>query len=334
MVNLEAVVDNPDIELANLNEAIGRSGRDGSLYTRRAMVLLRKGELEQALEDVDQAISLSKSDPANFFVKAQVLYLMGRSGEALPLALQAARNSYQSSSLYVLLAELYLQRKAYGPANQYISKALELSPTSEYAFYYRGRILEETGDTAKALRSYRLALEQNPDFMHPHRELAGLYLAKNEVQLAKPHLQRAEQLAPDDAMLWYYKGLLLIQAQKKDSAFYSFGKAVELADTLHAAHFQLGLLHHGNGDYNAALAHLEMAEPRYGDNIRYLTTKGSSYERLGDNQTALQLYQRAVAVAPNHTAAQQGMARLRYRIERPRPVLDSMAVRQRDLFTQ
>lgn len=328
MVNLEVVAEDPDKQLVNLSEAISQSKREGSLYTRRAMVLLRKGELKQALEDVNEAIKLSSGDPANFFVKAQVLYLMGNSEEALPLALQAERNSYQSSSLYVLLAELYLQRRQYVLANQYIRKALEVSPSDEYAFYYRGRILAETGDTTKAIRSYRLALEQNPEFMQPHRELAGLYLDKRDAAAAKVHLDKVEQLAPQDPLHWYYKGLFFLEGQKRDSALHSFSKAVGLTDTLQGAHYQLGLLQYARGEYDATLQHLDRAEKTYGNTVKYLAVKASSYERLGENLPALRHYQRIVALEPRHTYALQSIARLKYRLERPRPVLDSMAVRQ------
>jgi tetratricopeptide (TPR) repeat protein len=328
MVNLEAVAENPDNQLVNLNEAIARSGRDGSLYARRAMVLLRKGELEEALKDVDQAISLSKGDPANYFVKAQVLYLMGKPKEALPLALQAERNSYQSSSLYVLLAELYLQRREFDKANQYIRKALELSPSDEYAFYYRGRIHAATGDTVKAIRNFRLALEQNPDLMQSHRELAGLYLAENDMPQAKKHLKKVGQLDIEEPLYWYYSGLIHQEEQKKDSARLSFQKAVALSDTLQGAHYELGLLLHAQGDYEGAVQHLNQAEKLYGTSLKYLSVKASSYERLGENLPALQHYQRIVALEPRHTYAQQSVARLKYKLERPRPLLDSMAVRQ------
>jgi tetratricopeptide (TPR) repeat protein len=329
MVHLEAVtVEDPEKQLVSLTDAINRSKRDGSLYARRAMVLLRRGELDKALEDVDVAISLSTNEPAYYFVKAQVLYLMGRSEEALPLALQAERNSYQSASLYVLLAELYLQRREYAKASQFIGQALELSPENEYAFYYNGRILAAKGDTTNALRNYKQALEQQPDFMEPHRELAGLYLTRGETGPAKAHVTKVGQLAPQDPLLWYYKGLLHLDAQRRDSALYTFSEAVALTDTLQGAHYQLGLLLHARGEYETALEHLNRAQKAYGKKQKYLSVKASSYERLGENLAALRTYERMVALEPKHTYALQSIARLKYRLERPRPQLDSMAVRR------
>lgn len=330
MVNLEtASVEDPEKQLVNLSEAIERSKRDGSLYARRAMVLLRKGDLDAALTDVDMAISLSKNDPANYFVKAQVLYLMGRYDEALPLALQAERNSFESSSLYVLLTELYLQHGEYKKAALFARKALELSPDDAYAVYYQGQVWQATGDTASAMRNYRQAIELKPDFMESHRDLAGLYLVQGEFAQAKAHTKEALHLDKSEAQLWYYQGMLQLAAEKKDSARQSFEHAVSLRDTLRPAHYQLALLLHGQSEYERALEHLDKADKTYGTTPRYLSVRANSYEKLGENLAALRTYERLVAIEPKHTYALQSIARLRYRLERPRPQLDSAAVRYR-----
>lgn len=328
MVDLQAVaVEDPAKQLVSLSDAIERSKRDGSLYARRAMVLLRQGELDKALSDVNEAIKLSR-EPANFFVKAQVLYLKGRHDEALPLALQAERNSYESSSLYVLLTELYLDRKEYAKAAQFARQALELSPDDPHAIYFKGRVSEMTGDTVVAIRHYRQALELNPDFAETHRSIAGLYLAQLNMAQAREHTEHGLRLAPKDPELWHYKGMLQLQATRKDSALVSFERALALSDTMQATHFQVAQLRHGLGELEMALQHLEKS-PRYSSTLKALSIKASSLERLGENLAALRTYERMLIIEPKHSYARQSVARLRYKLERPRPQLDSMAVRQR-----
>ena len=326
MVNLAAVaVEDPAKQLVNLSEAIERSKRDGSLYARRAMVLLRQDELDRALSDVDEAIRLSK-DPANYFVKAQVLYLMGRREEALPLALQAERNSFESSSLYVLLTELYLDKGENAKAAHFAQQALELSPDDPHAVYYMGRVSEVTGDTTVAIRLYQQALKFNPDFAETHRSLAGLYLEQHDLAQANKHTAHGLRLKPNEPQFWYYKGMLQLQSTRKDSALMSFEKALSLSDTIQAAHFQLAQLQHGLGAFELALQHLEKA-PRYSKLLKYMSVRASSLERIGENLAALRTYERMLIIEPKHTYARQSVARLRYRLERPRPQLDSMAVR-------
>ncbi|PRY11951.1 tetratricopeptide repeat protein [Pontibacter ummariensis] len=326
MVNLQQVKDEPEAQLANLTAAIARSKRDGSLYARRAVVLLRKGELAQALEDANEAVKLTKNEPSSLFVKAQVLRALGKPEEALPLALRAERNSYQSSSLYVLLSELYLQQKDFGQAQTYINKAQELSPEDEFAFYYKGRILEATGDTARAIRNYELALEQAPTFMEPKRELAGVLVSKAEYAAAVPYLREALEQAPEDGLLWYYRGLAYEAGQKQDSATIAFTKAVRLHDTLDGAHYKLGMGYHALGKNELALEHLEKAYAAYKSKPGFLITLASAYERTGQYKSSLAAYQRLVAAEPKYTYAYEAIGRLKSKLAKPAP--DSTTVRQ------
>ncbi len=324
MVNLEKVKDDEEAQLKNLNTAIKQSKNDGSLYARRAVVLLRKGSLKLALEDADEAVRLTKNEPSALIVKAQVLRALNRQDEALALALRAERNSYQSSSLYVLLGELYMQKKDYKQAKLYLDKAQELSPLDAYAFYYKGRVQEATGDTLKALRNYTLALNQLPEFMQAQRELAGMLIHKKEYTEAKPYLKSAEKLAKKDGLIWYFKGLLYQAEQKQDSALVSFNRAIALNDTLFNAHYKVGASAYTLGNNEVALKHLEKVYPRYKNVPKYLSMLGASYERTGQNIKALQTYQRLVEIEPRFTYGYQAISRLRYKITKP--VTDSTAV--------
>ncbi len=326
MVDLEQVTDNPEEQLANLTTAIKQSGNDGSLYARRAIVLLRKGELERAEADADAAVRLTNKEPFSLFVKAQVLRAAGKPEEALPLALLAERNSYQSPSLYVLLGELYLQRKQYEQARLYLAKAQELAPYDEYAFYYKGRVAAAVGDTARALKNYQLALQQAPEFMESQRELSGVLVGQGKYDEAKTYITVAQKAAPKDAMLWYYKGVVLQAEQKQDSALQAFNKAVTLADTIPGAHYRLALQQHAVGNNEAALVHFQKAAAVYRNNPKYLSTLANTYERAGQNRQALATYQRLLQVAPSYTYANQAIYRLKNKIAKPMP--DTTAVQQ------
>jgi len=329
MVNLQQVQDNPEVQLTNLSAAIRQSGRDGSLYARRAVVLLRKGELNKALEDAEEAVVLTKNEPSSLFVKAQVLRAMEKNSAALPLALQAERNSYQNASLYVLLAELYLQQHQYEQAKEYISKAQELSPANEFAYYYKGRLLAATGDTARAIRNYKLALEQMPQFMEAQRELTGILVAQKDYEGAKVYLSSAEKLEPNDALLLYYKGLVYQETQKPDSAQLYFLRAVAKIDTLQRAHYYIALRLYTQGESQEALNHLLKAEKQYKNEPKYLATLAGSYEQIGQPVQALATYQRLLQVEPRYTYAYQAIARLKYKLQKPQKpeIIEELKIR-------
>jgi tetratricopeptide (TPR) repeat protein len=317
MVNLEKVTDDPEEHLANLNKAISRNKQDASLYKRRAKIFLKKGELDKALADIDEAIKLNKADMANLFLKAQVLRAKGNITQALPLALKAERNSFQSVALYVLLSDLYLQLKQPGNAAIYTKKALALAPKNEFALYYNGRVAEVTGDTAKAATNYKLAIKEAPEFAEARRELTGTLISQRKYEEARQQLDKALKLVPKDGLLWHYRGELYESVQKADSAIWSYNKAITFADSLQQTHYQVGQLLFARNDYAGAISHLEKAGKQYSNNIKYIATLASAYERTGENIKALEQYQRLLEVQPGYTAANYSIARLKAKLMRP-----------------
>jgi len=328
MVNLQQVKDDPETQLANLSAALMRTKQDGSLYMRRAMLFLQKGELEKALADANAALRLTQNEAGSLFVKAQVLRAMGRRQEALPLAVQAERTGYPSTSLYVLLSDLYLQRRQFDEAKMNLRKAQELSPRNEYVFYYKGRLAEAVGDTANALKNYRRALQLAPDFVEPRRELAGVLVRQERYAEARPHLRKALQAAPRDGLLWLYQGSVYRQEHQQDSALRAFGRAVALNDTLQQAHYWLGLQQHARANNEAALLHLEKAQQAYENVPKYLSTLASAYERTGQNARSLATYQRLVAIEPKATYAYQAISRLKNKLAKPMPAPTPVAQEQ------
>lgn len=319
MVNLEQVKDDPESQLRNLNAAIQMAKNDGSLYARRALVLLKDDKFEQALADTDEALRLTKDEPSTLFLKAQVLRKMNRQQEALKLALRAERNSYQSSALYVLLGELYFQQKKYKQAAAYISKAQQLTPADEYVLYYKARIQEATADTGRAIQNYKAALKYAPQFMEPKRELAGILVAQKAYEPAKVYLRAAQKQAPKDAQVLYYKGLLYEAEQKADSAHIFYRSAIAANDTLQGPHYKTGLYLYAQGDFEGAVLHLKKAQKSFGRTKKYLVTLANSYEKAGRNIEALDAYQKLLQAEPTYTYAYQAITRLKYKLNSIQP---------------
>lgn len=160
MVDLNKVNNDPETDLANLDEAINGSKRNANLYARRATLYLKLDNYDKALADADEALKLSKNNPEYLFLKAQALRSLKREGEALQAALHAERNGYQNATLYVLLSDLYVQLKQFEKARQYNNLAYKLAPNDEFVLYYRGRIATAAGDTAAAISNYKKAITQ------------------------------------------------------------------------------------------------------------------------------------------------------------------------------
>ncbi|MEJ8755402.1 tetratricopeptide repeat protein [Pontibacter sp. H259] len=323
MVNLQKVSDDPEAQLKYLDAAIARNKQEASLYTRRAKLLLQKGELDKALSDVNEAIEQDDKDMTNLFLKAQVLRAMGKYKAALPFALQAERNSYQSAALYILLSDLYLHLQQPQKASAAVKKAMELAPENAHALYFKGRVAAATSDTAGAVINYKLAIRQQPAFAEARRDLVSALVNQKVYDEARLQLEKVIKQLPKDAITWFYKGQFYQAIQKPDSALWSYRTALELADTLQNAHYNAGVILYSQGDNAGAISHFEKANEAYKNNIKYITLLAGAYERTGQNINALEQYQRLLASQPGngYTFADQRIARLKAKLSRPAPVV-------------
>ncbi len=317
MVNLEKVSNDEAAAIRHLDNAIQNNQKDASLYARRATLYLKKGNFNEALQDVEDAITRNKNELAYLVLKAQVLRAKGNPKAALPFALKAERNGHQSTGLYILLSDLYLQLDERQTAETYARKALELGPRNAFALYYNGLVSTASGDTTKAVNHFRKALKEKAGFTEAKRELSNLLIGRGELEEARKLLNSALADKPADGKSWYYKGLLFNELQKSDSALYSYSKAVGIADTLQKAHYEAGKLYYQKGNYEAAITHLKKAPASVFSSEQLVLMLAVAYERTGENIKALEQYQRFGSMQPDNRLAQQGVARTKSKLTMP-----------------
>jgi len=107
-------------------------------HVNRGILLLRRGQVEPALQDFDRAIALDPNEPEAYLNKGAAFVRSGRAEAALPLF------------------EVALQKKTSKPA---------------LAYYARGVANEDLGRLQAAYQDYRKASETDPKWKVPRREL-------------------------------------------------------------------------------------------------------------------------------------------------------------------
>ncbi|MBI3015463.1 MAG: M48 family metalloprotease [Candidatus Tectomicrobia bacterium] len=99
-------------------------------------------------------------------------------------------------------ALLDIEAGRYDLARTQLEKVLKLQPNDPKAHYYMGelyrRSAKDAGGTREAMREYLLALQYDPDYAAPHRELGLLYFKRKDKELAREHLKRYLDLAVRD----------------------------------------------------------------------------------------------------------------------------------------
>ena len=110
----------------------------------------------------------------------------------------------------------------------------------------------EAGKAEDALRHYRAAVGMATSDVLRFQSLLGLgstYAALQQYDTAAPPLERARDLAPDNAEVWYTLGTVYSAAGRAEDALRAFGEAARLEPGMAAARADICRLLSGLGRY-------------------------------------------------------------------------------------
>lgn len=175
-------------------------------------LLLKKGDLLFSQKQFDAAIKEYRGFTDRYSqspLQAHAWYWIGRSYEGLSRMLDAANAFERAASLEngaariraeasLQAGEAYRTLKSYDKSRQALAQAEKLGSGSELALeavYLQGRVSEESGDLASAIRSYNAVIARSPDSMPSDKArvaLARMYVRETNYSEAKT---LAEQVA-------------------------------------------------------------------------------------------------------------------------------------------
>ncbi|MDE6424345.1 MAG: tetratricopeptide repeat protein, partial [Muribaculaceae bacterium] len=154
-------------------------------YSARGRMNLMRGDTIAALNDIDKAISLTRSLINPFLLRAQIEWARkewDKAGEDLNAAIHLQP---EAPDLYVNRAFIrYNSDDFFGAMSDY-NYTLELDPKNTSALFNRALLRYEVKDVARAVDDLSNVLELEPDNFHAHynRGLMNLELGNNKEAL-------------------------------------------------------------------------------------------------------------------------------------------------------
>jgi len=156
------------------------------------MALFKLGKYEEALEVVDKALVLNPESPIEWSNRGFVLSAMGRNEEALEAFDKALSLDPESPKIMTNKGVVYFRMGLLEKALKTFDKALAAEPkqASDWAcklprfsffsrnkapimrpdnaetWHWKGNVFMELGEKEKALNSYKMALESDPDHLN------------------------------------------------------------------------------------------------------------------------------------------------------------------------
>lgn len=155
------------------------------------------------------------------------------------LAAGVARRYRAQASIWVSLAELFLDEGRLSDVQPCIEQAVALFPNSAHALYLRGRLLAAKGATmsvancaarvrAEARGAFLSALALAPEYINALAHLARLSKEDGQMEMAEHCLKELVRVDPLDGRWWNELGELLLAREREAEAIPCLASAAQL----------------------------------------------------------------------------------------------------------
>jgi tetratricopeptide (TPR) repeat protein len=185
--------------------------------------------------------------------------------------------------------------------------AIERSCVAELASAYEA---VEAGKAEDALRHYRAAVGMATSDALRFQSLLGLgstYAALQQYDTAVPPLERARDLAPDNAEVWYTLGTVYSAAGRPEDALRALGEAARLEPGMAAARGDICRLLSGLGRYSEAAVACRSAVESEPTHVAAWIGLGVAGYQLGAYDDASAAFREALALEPGNQGAVYGL---------------------------
>ncbi len=208
----------------------------------QAATLLAGGRFHEAADLYRQ---LLQAQPASAALRTGLAHAHAGAGDAwaaVAWLADACRVAPDDAACAHRLAELLLNLKHYAQALPVYRRLYDgLGARDRATLLHYGYCLEHTGDLDGAVRLYREAIAQEPDFMEAHVDLAGVLWRIEDHAGALVHAQRAAALAPQHPYAVRILGTALLHLNRLDEAQAQLRRALQLQPDFALAAVDLSL---------------------------------------------------------------------------------------------
>jgi len=178
--------------------------------------------------------------------------------------------------------------------------------------YALGMTYANNGDPGQAESHYRAAIQYAPNFPEALSNLALILMKRNDLNSAEGLLQQALQADPRNIGALYQLGSLYAEQGKLLAAADLLRQALELNANFAEAQETLGDVAYRLGQLDAAEQAYRQALADGGENFMLLLKLGDLLKTRGETELALQYWQRADQIQPNHPESQKRLQTFRH----------------------
>jgi len=294
-----------------LTELIKQNPNESDLFYYRASLFMKDKNSSAALSDMLAATALDSSKVDYFLELGDIYFSKLFIAQAISSFEKCISLDSKNISAELRLAELFLYLKKYSDCIQHADNALRIDKTNSKAYFIKGFMFKETGDTTRAVSSFQTATEQNPEYFDAFIQLGNLFALKKN-NLALQYYDKALQLKKNNAESLYGKAMFFQENDETDKAEELYLKIIETTPDYKDALFNLGYINLiYKNDFEKAVEYFSAVCRLDTGDVRAFYNRGLSFEQMKKGEMAESDYRKALKLSPDYVLAKEGLERLR-----------------------
>lgn len=308
--NAEKPVKPVDQALQEINKKIAGDSENDLLYIERADYYLANEKVDSALRDILIAIDINKLNPDHYITLSDAYLALGNPDKCLDALNKSLSLDAENQEAMLKKAQLYLIMQDYDQVYETISELIKIDNFNPVAYFVRGFARLEEADTARAIRNFRVAVDQKQDYFEAFLQLGMIYAAQKN-PLAVEYLRNAIELQPNTIEPYYQLALFFQENGRTEDAITTYNNILDIKPDHLYAIYNLGYINLVyKQDFQLAADYFTNAleiDPEYAEAYY---NRGYCYELMGNKAFARRDYEKALGLITNYPKAIEGLNRL------------------------
>jgi tetratricopeptide (TPR) repeat protein len=305
-----AVVSTGDPALDDLNTLITQHPEDPTLYAQRAEQFYEKEGYDEAIRDLQMALSIDSTNVDYHHLLADVYMDYFRSRLALRTMERAAALYPERIPTLLKLSEFQYILKQYESSLATVDKVLKLDARNADAYFMLGMNFKDMGDTTRAINSFQTSVEIEPSQVDAWITLGRLHAAIKS-PLAERYFDNAIYEGRGSVIPLHAKADFLRDQGDLPGALELYQEINRLDRQYEEAYFNAGMIYLKQDSLDKAYELFNIAVGVYPLYVKAYYFRGLTAEMQGNAAQARADYQHALNLLPDYTDAQEGLARVR-----------------------
>ena len=301
--------NDPDGALAEWAEIIAEDPEWAApAHFYRSQVHVVRGDLGEALSDVNRALVLSPQDAHAYARRGEIYHLLKRDAEAVPNFLRAAQLDPDCLAALSGMGVCRFLEGDWVDAIRWYTRAIRSAPKRSRLYLARALCFENERRLSEALADFDASIALDQDDAAAFHGRGRCHNAASHAQ-AIADFTRSIDIDDSEASVWSDRGRASFLAGALDAAERDATRAIELDPTEARAYFTRALVYHRGGDIARSALDYEAAARIEPTEMIYVTACAKVHARLGDAAAIRADLDATIAIKP--TAVEFRMLRAR-----------------------